>query len=178
MIMRYEDVDSSVTKVLDEVRATWFKELNEAKIKCVFDTKIRKSKGKVVLACIRKTNDLLRHLTAEEAQDELGYDYIIAIDKVVWNAIQPEDRVRLIRHELNHAFVVEDAETEDPYKIVDHDFSDFKIEVERNKDNPNWAERAVTLAEDIYDQMKEQEKEAKGAGKKKRGHALRRMGRR
>jgi hypothetical protein len=173
--MRYEDTDNSVTKVLDEVRTTWFKELNEAKIKCVFDTKIRKSKGKVVLASIRKTNDLLRHLTAEEAHDELGYDYIIAIDKVVWEAIQPEDQVRLIRHEMRHAFLIEDAEVKDPYKIVPHDFEDFRAELELNKEDPTWAERVVMLAEDIYSQMKEREQEAKKAGKKKRGHSLRRM---
>lgn len=173
--MRFEDTDSSVTKVLDEVRGTWFKELKEAKIKCVFDTKIRKSKGKVVLACIRKTNDLLRHLTAEEAHDELGYDYIIAIDKVVWEAIGPEDRIRLIRHEMRHTFLVEDEETKDPYKIAPHDIEDFIAEVQLNQDDPGWASRVVALAENIYAQMKEQEQEAKKAGKKKHGHALKRI---
>jgi len=170
--MRYEDVDSSVVKVLDEVRSTWFKELSQAKIKCVFDLKERKSKGRVVLASIRKTNDLLRHLTAEEAKDEFGYDYIISIDKVVWEAIGPEDRVRLLRHEGRHAFYVEDEDAKDPYKIVDHNIQDFIEEVKLNQDDPGWAMRVATLAEDIYAQRKEQEQEAKKAGKRKRGHSL------
>lgn len=164
---RFEDASELVYKVLIEVRDEFFSELQNAKIKCLFDTKKRSKGGKIVLATIKKTNDLLKHLTVDEAKSEEGFDYIIFIDKIAWDNIAHEDRVRLLRHELRHSEVLID-DVKDPYKIVPHDIEDFIEEVKLNKDDPGWARRVSTLAEDIYAQMKEQEKAAKKLAKKKR----------
>jgi len=164
MGLRYEEVNDEVMSVLKEVKSEYFPELKNAKIKALFDIKKRKSGGVVVLARIMKTNDLLRHLTIDEADAMEGYDYIITIDKTCWDSIIRDDKIRIIRHELRHAHF--DIESDDnPYKLLDHSISDFYEEVEFNKDDPRWRERLGVLVEDIY----EQKKEARQDGKKKKG---------
>ncbi|OQC47356.1 MAG: hypothetical protein BWX58_01579 [Deltaproteobacteria bacterium ADurb.Bin026] len=108
----------------------------------------------LVLARIMKTNDLLRHLTIDEAEAIEGYDYIIALDKTCWENIIRDDKVRILRHELRHAYF--DIESEDnPYRLQNHSISDFYEEVEFNKDDPRWRERLAAVVEDIYEQKKE-----------------------
>ncbi len=102
MGLRYEEVTEEVKKLFGEVQAKYFPELKNAKIITLFDVKKRASGGRVVLGRIMRTNDLLRHLTKDEAVAIEGYDYIITLDKEGWNAIGDADRVRLLRHELRH----------------------------------------------------------------------------
>lgn len=163
MGLRYEEVNEEVMSVLKEVKSEYFPELKNAKIKVLFDIKKRKAGGMVILARIMKTNDLLRHLTIDEADAMEGYDYIIALDKTCWESIIRDDKIRIVRHELRHACF--DIESEDnPYKLQDHSISDFYEEVEYNNDDPRWRERLATVVEDIY----EQKKEARQDGKKKK----------
>ena len=163
MGLRYEEVNEEVMSVLKEVKSEYFPELKNAKIKMLFDIKKRKTGGMVILARIMKTNDLLRHLTKDEADAMEGYDYIITLDKICWDSIIRDDKIRIVRHELRHACF--DIESEDnPYKLQDHSISDFYEEVEHNKDDPRWRERLATVVEDIY----EQKKEARQDGKKKK----------
>src|SRR5208337_5209484 len=103
MGLRYEEVTEEAVKLLDEVEIKHFPELRNAKIIMLFDLKKRTSGGRVVLGRIMRTNDLLRHLTKDEAEAIEGYDYIITLDKQAWDVIQHEDRIRLLRHELRHA---------------------------------------------------------------------------
>lgn len=166
MGLRYEEVNDEVMSVLKEVRKEYFPELKNAKIKVLFDIKKRKSGGMLVLARIMKTNDLLRHLTKDEAEAMEGYDYIIALDKTCWENIIRDDKIRIMRHELRHAYF--DIESEDnPYKLQNHSISDFYEEVEYNKDDPRWRERLATVVEDIYEQKKEARQDSKK--KKDRG---------
>jgi len=154
MGLRYEEVNEDVLSLLREVRGEYFPELKNAKIKALFDIKKRKSGGMLVLARIMKTNDLLRHLTIDEAEAIEGYDYIIALDKTCWENIIRYDKVRILRHELRHAYF--DIESEDnPYRLQNHSISDFYEEVEFNKDDPRWRERLAAVVEDIYEQKKE-----------------------
>ena len=154
MGLRYEEVNEDVISLLREVRGEYFPELKNAKIKALFDIKKRKSGGMLVLARIMKTNDLLRHLTIDEAEAIEGYDYIIALDKTCWENIIRDDKVRILRHELRHAYF--DIESEDnPYRLQNHSISDFYEEVEFNKDDPRWRERLAAVVEDIYEQKKE-----------------------
>ncbi|HNQ64127.1 MAG TPA: putative metallopeptidase [Syntrophorhabdaceae bacterium] len=154
MGLRYEEVNEDVLSLLREVRGEYFPELKNAKIKALFDIKKRKSGGMLVLARIMKTNDLLRHLTIDEAEAIEGYDYIIALDKTCWENIIRDDKVRILRHELRHAYF--DIESEDnPYRLQNHSISDFYEEVEFNKDDPRWRERLAAVVEDIYEQKKE-----------------------
>ena len=161
---RYEEVDSSVISALSAIRRKSFPELVNAKIKPLFDLKKRVSGGLIVLTRIMTPNELIKHFTADEQKGiEDGYDYIIIIDKVVWRSTGDTDRERLLRHELRHTFV--DIEADNPYKLIDHDVSDFYEEQELNRDDPRWKERVASLTETIYDQMKD---EAKSRGRGRR----------
>jgi hypothetical protein len=166
MGLRYEEVTEDVMRMLDEVQTKHFPELRNAKIITLFDLKKRQSGGRVVLGRIMKTNDLLRHLTKDEAVAVEGYDYIIALDKQGWEAITDPDRVRILRHELRHTYY--DIESEaNPYRLLDHSVSDFYEEVELNQDDPRWRERVATVVHDIYEQQKEDQKQEKNKRRKK-----------
>jgi hypothetical protein len=165
MGLRYEEVNDEVASMLREVKAQYFPELKNAKIKVLFDLKKRKSGGQMVLARIIRTNDLLRHLTIEEAGAVEGYDYIITLDKLCWDNVTTVDKERLIRHELRHTTFDLEAEA-NPYKLQDHTILDFYEEIEYNKDDPRWRERLSTVVADIYEQQKEARQEKKGKHKK------------
>ena len=153
MPTRYEDAPEEVETLLRKIRFEHFPELVNAKIRVLFDLKKRGSKGMVCLGRIVKANDLIRHLTTDKGLAE-GYDYIITLDKVCWDNIANGDREKIIRHELRHTFF--DIESEDnPYRLIDHDITDFYAEVEVNRDDPKWRERCASLTADIYDQMKD-----------------------
>ena len=166
MGIRYEEVTDDVRSLLDKVLADHFGELKNAKIIALFDLKKRVSGGLIVLGHIKKTNDLIRHLTREDASSAEGYDYIITIDKKGWESIDDRDRVRLLRHELRHTYFDIDA-TENPYKLLDHSISDFYEEIELNKDDPKWRQRVATMLADIYEQKKEEAKEKRTKRKKR-----------
>jgi len=154
--MRFEQATDEAKGLLKEVQAEHFPELLNANILLLFDLKKRVSGGKTVLGRIQKTNDLLRHLTIEEAHDDDGFDYLIYIDKVCYENITKEDRIRLIRHELRH--ILYDANDErNPYKIIPHDIEDFVEEININVDDPGWASRVAELTLTIYEQMRDQE---------------------
>ena len=155
--MRFEPATDEAKSLLKEVQAEHFPELLNANILLLFDTKKRVSGGKVVLGRIQKTNDLLRHLTIEEARDDDGFDYIIYLDKVAFDNIVKEDRIRLIRHELKHILYDPDNEV-NPYKIQPHDIEDFIDEIKLNVDDPGWAQRVAELTASIYEQIRDQEK--------------------
>jgi len=172
MGLRYEEVTEEATRLLDEVETKYFPELRNAKIIMLFDLKKRTSGGRVVLGRIMRTNDLLRHLTKDEAEAIEGYDYIITLDKQAWDAIQHEDRIRLLRHELRHAYF--DIESEaNPYRLIDHSITDFYEEVELNKDDPRWRERVATVVADIYEQQKEERKQERSKKRKKKSFGAR-----
>lgn len=164
MALRYEEVTEHVLDMLKSVRAQYFPELKNAKIKVLFDLKKRKSGGRIVLGRIMKTNDLIRQLTKDEVEVIEGYDYIITLDKTCWDHVPDEDRLRILRHELRHALFDIDSEN-DPYKLLSHSISDFYEEVEMNQDDPRWRERVASLTETIY----EQQKEAKAEKRRKKG---------
>lgn len=153
-MIRFEDVSGEVIDLLSEVRAEYFPELRNVDIKVLFDLKKRVSGGKVVLGRCQKSNDLIKHLTSDEAEE--GVPYIIYLDKCAWENIERVDRIRLMRHELRHIFVDIDSER-NPYKLIPHDIEDFAEEVELNQDDVRWASRVAGLAETIYDQRRDAE---------------------
>jgi len=163
---RFENASGEATDLLKEVRAEYFPELRNAKIKVIFDLKKRTSKGRLSLAKISKTTDLIRLLTVDQVDPIEGFDYIITLDKECWNAIDKADRVRILRHELRHGYFDIDSE-DNPYKIIGHDITDFHAEVDANRDDPMWRERVASLTDAIYEQRKEDE-----APKKRKGGRL------
>ncbi|HVN23169.1 MAG TPA: putative metallopeptidase [Syntrophorhabdales bacterium] len=172
MALRYEEVTSEVTKLLHKVLADHFGELKNAKIVALFDLKKRMSGGQIVLGRIVKTNHLIRHLTKEEAGSAEGYDYIITIDKKGWEALADKDKVRLLRHELRHTYYDIDSE-DNPYKLIDHTVNDFYEEIELNKDDPKWRQKAATMVTDMYEQEKEEAREKRAKQKKGKNRAAR-----
>lgn len=156
--MRFEESSLEAKKVLQDVRDEYFPDLVNINILMLFDTKKRISGGKVVLGRIQKTNDLLRHLTIEDSRDDEGYDFIIYLDQKIFTNIEKDDKIRLIRHELRH--ILYDTESEkNPFKIAPHDIEDFKIELELNKDDIDWADRVASLGEALYSQESDQERD-------------------
>src|SRR5512139_2369639 len=119
MGLRYEKVTNDVRRLLDKDLKDYFGELKNAKIMALFDVKKRTSGGQIVMGRIMKTNDLLRHLTRQDASSAEGYDYIITLDKKGWDTLNDKDRIRLLRHELRHTYYDIDAEA-NPYRLIDH----------------------------------------------------------
>lgn len=156
-MIRFEDCTSEVSDLAREVQAEYFPELRNVKIKYLFDLKKRLSGGALTLARCQKANDLIRHFTIDEAGGDEGYDYIIYLDKVVWNNIERVDRIRLLRHEMRHIWI--DDEAKNPIKLCDHDVNDFAEEIELNRDDTRWAERVSDLGIQIYEQLADQESE-------------------
>lgn len=157
---RYEPATVDMEKLLSNIRATYFPSLWEARVLLLFDTKKNTRGGKVVLAKIQKTNDLVRLLTQDESEPFNGYDFIITVDKKCWESTGEEDHIRILRHELRHVFYDIESDS-DPFKIIGHDFEDFQEEVRINAEDPNWAIRCATLTSDLYEQEKELAKEGK-----------------
>jgi hypothetical protein len=155
-MIRYNDVTQEVLDLLQEVRAEYFPELRQVKIMVLFDLKKRTHGGKIVLGRCQKSNDLIKHLTIDEANDEEGMVFIIYLDHVAWENIERVDKIRLMRHELRHILL--DTESErNPYKLIPHDIEDFAEEIELNQDDVRWASRVCSLTETIYDQQRDQE---------------------
>jgi len=147
--MKYEDVSADVMDLYKKVRDEHFPDLVNTKILVLSCNKKRKHKGNIVLGTMSKPNDLVKFLTKDMEPDE-GYDYIMVLDKYLIDACDKTDLERVIRHELRHTFVDIEAEN-NPYKIVDHDFTDFRAEIVLNNDDPNWAQRAALIVDTCYE---------------------------
>lgn len=156
MSHRYIEASEEAVDKTNEAIEKWFPALKLAVIKTLFDTRKRTKGNKIVLGQMMKANDLIRRLTDNLATE--GCDYIMFLDQVVFTNISDTDKMRLIRHELRHCKVV-GTEEKPKFKLVPHDISDFLIEVELNKDAPDWASQAASLALEIYDQIIDSQKE-------------------
>jgi len=163
---RFVEASAEATERMNAVRAEYFSQLTIATIKVLFDTKLRKRGDKIVLGRMMKANDLIRRLTDDLAEE--GCDYILFLDQIAYENIPPEDKTRLVRHELRHCKITGTPE-KPRFKVIPHDLEDFTIEVELNKDCIGWASNAAQLALGIYEQVEDdrKDKEAVPAPKKK-----------
>lgn len=151
--MRYESVDNKVYELMNSVINENFDELKGVEFEVIYDTKKKTKGNKIIAAYIKKTNDLISYLSENEFQ------YMIFLNKDIWEAIEEPDRYRLLRHELYHVFV--DASHDDvKYNLKDHDFEAFKTEIEiesRDGGDPLWSERIAAVADAIYNDDKDEE---------------------
>lgn len=147
MTNRYEDVTDAEYAILKQVRESLFSELSAAEIKLVFDTKIKKSGGKIILARIKKPSEVEKFLCDDPV------DYIIFLDQNAWMLSDDEDRIRLMRHELRHTNV--DLDAKKPYKLRAHTVEDFYREINLNQDKPRWAEELALMVDMKYEEDKE-----------------------
>jgi hypothetical protein len=153
--MRYEAVTEEVQSLVKQIIEGHFPELAGAKILCIFDTKKKMSKGKFILAQIKKINELEKYLTLDDAGDLDGFDYFVFINKVAWYLADPQDKIRIIRHEFRHTNV--DNDSDKPYKLQPHDLEDFFAEVRLNRENPKWASELAAKALAVYGENSEEE---------------------
>ncbi len=152
--MKYEHVPEYILEMYEKIRSQYFPHLANAKILFLINKKKMISKGTISLAKIVKPNELVKFLSKNEAPED-GYDYIILLDNKFISHCEDTDIKRVLRHELRHTFFDSDSLT-NPYKLVDHDFSDFYDEVELNKDDPTWAKRVSQTVSLMYDQEKDE----------------------
>jgi len=153
IIMKYEEVPETINILFEKITKQYFPYLANAKILFLVSKKKMMTKGRIVLGKIAKPSALVKYLSRIEAPDD-GYDYIMYLDNKLINHCDETDIERVLRHELRHIFY--DSDSKNPYKLVDHDFSDFYDEVELNKDDPNWANRVSRTVSLIYEQEKDQ----------------------
>jgi len=148
MTTRFQTAPQEAYTMLREVRREHFPELRNAEILILMDKKKRMSGGAIVLGRIQKANDLIKALT-EETVDE-GYDYIIYLDKKMWNNCDDVDKERVVRHELRHTFVDLDARGS-PFKLIGHTIEDFYEEIELNNDDSAWRMRVAEVIAIAYE---------------------------
>lgn len=145
---RFEDAPRQVVSFVEGVQEKNFPALDTAMVKVMFDTKKRKSGKKYVFARIKKTNDELKAFAVNETGQ--SYDYIMFIDKLIWEALEEVDRDRLVFHEFCHCETNFESDT-NQYKIQDHEIQTFYSEIEYCADDPRWAERVAIIAESVHD---------------------------
>jgi len=150
MELRFETAPDHAYDLMKAIIRERFPELASAEVLILMDLKKRVAGESITLGRIVKTNDLTRHLTIDESGTDRGYDYIIFLDKLMWDNIDDTDRSRVIRHELRHTSVDDEAK-KNPYKTRIHTIEDFYSEVDLNIDDPRWRERVATLLNVKYE---------------------------
>lgn len=153
---RYEDCDESLVSVFLRVVEERFPSYGNLKFKLVYDLKRRVKNGKILLASIEPASAKIKYFSKDDNAVD-GYDYVLTVDRLAWDRAEEDDRIRLISHQLCHVFVDEMGKC----KKLPHDISDFAVEVERNKDKPNWHINLSMLVDDIYGQEKDMKKSKK-----------------
>lgn len=145
---KFEEVTSDVVKMMDEIIKNDFPTIVNARIKPLFTLTKKSSKGQLIVGQMVKATPILNYLTSSNNSGDDGYNYIMFLDEKVFQALDIQDKRRIIRHELNHINI--DLDAKDPYKICNHDLEDFYKEMEYNKDDMRWKERVAAIAESIY----------------------------
>lgn len=168
--MKYEDVEEKVNEQLQKVILDYnFSDLADAKFKLVYRTKKKGRRDFITFAEISATSEMVKFLTSSEIED--GYDYLIVIDKNIYEALDEQDQIRILRHELRHTDVVVNEKTGAlSYCTRTHTIEDFfeDVDIESKPDGDlHWKERASTIAESVYEKL-EEEKKAERKNKKSR----------
>lgn len=152
---RFSDIDDGTRGLVADVVRVTFPELVNVKVKWLFDAKMGKSKGKFVFGKCMKSSDVHRKLS--EYETEGGYDYIIFLNEILFENIEDEDKIRIIRHELRHIFIDVDSE-KTPYKILPHDVEDFMDEIVLNSGDPRWGQRLAAILESLEEAKKDKKR--------------------
>lgn len=167
--MKYEEVEQSVIDMLNKVILDYhFTDINDAKFKVVYRTKKKGKNSFITVAEICATSEMVKFLTSNEIED--GYDYLIIIDKNIYEALEDPDKIRVLRHELRHTEVtVNDKTGTISYGTRRHTIEDFyeDVDIESKVDGDmRWKERLSTISESIYEQIEEDKKNEKKKNRK------------
>ena len=152
--MKYEHVPEHILEMYEKIRSQHFPHLVNAKILFLINKKKMVHKGNIALGKMVKPSELVKFLSKNEAP-EYGYDYIMLLDQKLIAHCDDIDIKRVLRHELRHTFFDSDS-IRSPYKLIDHDFSDFYAEVDLNQDDPTWTKRVSQTVSLMYDQEKDE----------------------
>lgn len=153
---RFEDISEDIVEVFLDVMEHRFPSLVQLKIKLIFDTKRRIKQGKICLATTELANEKIKYFSRDDVAVE-GYDVVIIFDRKAWELASPEDRKRVMSHELRHIFIDEQGKV----KLLPHDVSDFREEQKLNEDDPDWGFKLAILVNDVYEQEKEMARQSK-----------------
>jgi hypothetical protein len=153
---RFTEINDNVVETFIKIMETRFPYLSQLKIKLIFDTKRRIKEGKIVLAATELASEKIKYFSKDDVAIE-GYDVVIIFDMKAWELANSADRERIMSHELRHIFI----DDKDKIKLLPHDVSDFRAEMQLNVEDPDWAFRLATLTNDIYEQEKEMARQSK-----------------
>lgn len=145
---RFEDAPRQVVDFVQGIIDKDFPNLQGALVCVMFDTKKRKAGGRYVFGRIKKTNDELKAFAMTEAGQ--AYDYVMYLDKLVFEALDEADRERIVFHELCHCVTDFDSNA-DQYKIQEHEIQTFYAEIDKNVDDPRWLERVSAIGSSVHD---------------------------
>lgn len=151
--MRYIDCDDDLVQVFLDVIEERFPSFINLNIKLLYDTKRRISGGKIVMASICTTSAMAKFFSKDNTATE-GYDFVLILDRKAWELSSPEDKKRIISHELRHVFIDEKGKA----KLIGHEIEDFYAELELNQDDPEWRRNLAIQTMALYDQEKEMSK--------------------
>lgn len=143
---RYQDAKKKLRIRMEKIKKNHFPNLANVEIKVLMDTKKKKSKGTIRMAEIKPTDDMTRFLTKEQSKNLNGYDYIMIVDKKLYDHFDRSDLDRVLFHELKHCFIDEN----DNCKTIPHDFEGFYAEIDYNKDDPEWKNRMTEVLEELH----------------------------
>ena len=102
----------------------WHGHLRDASICCLFDEEDMKSKGRLVLAKVRRATPVENFLT--------GHDLVIIVSGPAWSRATDKQRSALIDHELCHVTAEERDDGSIAYRLCGHDLEEFNAVVKRH----------------------------------------------
>lgn len=100
-------------------------EIAKAEILYLFTDKTVKRRGKVQLARTMKASDLIDHLSG-------GADFVIVFSSEPWGALDEEQRIALVDHQLCYCDMKTDKDGNDGFTLRAADFEGFTGNVERH----------------------------------------------
>ncbi len=75
-----------------------------------------------------------------------GYKFIMQVNKAQWSDLQEDQRIALVDHELQHAYVSPDGEI----SIIDHDIEEFTAIIKRRG---IWNKRLSQFSMEVSEQL-------------------------
>ena len=120
----YDPVNEIVAGMAKKLIAKFHDELINSKIAYLFKNKPMTQKGKAVAATAEKVGDKMKALCEQ--------DFLIVISYPTWQDLTDKEKWAVLDHELQHCFAGETEAGDAVHKILDHDFSDFGVVIQRH----------------------------------------------
>ena len=165
---KFIDCGESVKQAYKEALETYFKDdptIREAKIRFIFYSKQKKVRGNVAFAYVKKPSDFESYLDSRSDPNGEPANYFMFIDYYVWNNIEKEYQLRLMRHELRHIDIDYDKNGDLVFGLKDHDFQDFEVDIdyENNQEDGDvkWGHVLLEASINAYEEVEEKKKEMK-----------------